>query len=145
MDAHDAGRRLVSALAVLILAAGCAGSASLTPIPTSTPAPTPSASQPAALRCAETPNAPASATVQWNLPVVGSPTIKAGQAVAFIADAGTPTVTEWGTNGAAVAGPCIDKELRTTPETVVVTFYQPGDYLIGCRKVADMKTVVHVQ
>jgi plastocyanin len=145
MGAHDVGRRLLAVLAVLTLAAGCASSASLTPTPTSTPAPTPSASQPAALRCAETPSASASASVQWNLPVVGSPTIKAGQAVAFIADAGTPTVTEWGTNGVAVADPCIDKELLTTPETVVVTFYQPGDYLIGCRKVADMKTVVHVQ
>ena len=107
--------------------------------------PTPSASQPAALRCAETPNASASATVQWNLPVVGSPTIQAGQAVAFIADAGTRTVTEWTTNGVAAADPCIDKELLATPETVVVTFYQPGDYLIGCRKVAAMNTVVHVQ
>jgi len=68
-----------------------------------------------------------------------------GQAVAFIADAGTPTVTDWTTNGVAAADPCIDKELLATPETVVVTFYQPGDYLIGCRKVAAMNTVVHVQ
>jgi len=39
MGAHDEGRRLLAVLAVLVLAAGCASSASLIPTPTSTPAP----------------------------------------------------------------------------------------------------------
>jgi plastocyanin len=160
MDAHDVGRRLVAVLAVLTLATGCASSASLNPTPTSTPAPTPSASltpsasptpsasQPAALPCAETPNVAPSATVQWTEPVVGAePTIKAGQAVEFVTTGFSPTVTEW-TNGKPADNPCIDKTIGSDATTmkVVVTFYQPGDYNITCRKTPeDMHTVVHVQ
>jgi hypothetical protein len=40
MDAHNAGRRLLAGLTVLILSAGCATSASQTPTPTSTLGPT---------------------------------------------------------------------------------------------------------
>jgi large repetitive protein len=43
MGAHDVGRRLLAGLVVLILSAGCAGNASLTPTPTSTPALVPAA------------------------------------------------------------------------------------------------------
>ena len=121
----------------------------LTPAPTPTPPP-PSqapASQVAAVRCAETPTAKPSATVQWNIPVVGGdPTIKAGQAVAFITTGPSPTVTE-GTNGQPAANACIDKTIGSDATTmkVVVTFYQPGDYNITCRKIPqDMHTVVYV-
>jgi hypothetical protein len=44
---HVVGRCLVVILAVLILAAGCASSASLTQTPTSTPAPSTTVGQPA--------------------------------------------------------------------------------------------------
>ena len=88
-----------------------------------------------------------SATVQWNIPVVGGePTIKAGQAVAFVTTGSSPTVTE-GTNGQPAANACIDKTIGSAvgQMSVVVTFYQPGDYSITCRKIPqDMHTVVHV-
>jgi len=174
MGAHDVGRRLLAGLAVLILAAGCAGSASPTPAPASTPGPaaiatptvaptaTPSptvtsaptrtsapASQAAAVRCAETPGVTPSATVQWTSLVEGAePTIKAGQAVKFVTTGFSPTVTEWGTNGHPADNPCIDKTIGSDvgPMSVVVTFYQPGDYNITCRKTPlSMHTVVHVQ
>ena len=121
--------------------------ASQTPIasPTHTAAP---ASPVAAARCAETPDAAPSATVQWNIPVVGGePTIKAGQAVEFVTTGLSPTVTE-GTNGKPAASACIDKTIGFAAATmsVVVTFYQPGDYSITCRKVPEtMHTVVHVK
>jgi len=121
--------------------------ASPTPIasPTHTAAP---ASPVAAARCAETPDAAPSATVQWNIPVVGGePTIKAGQAVEFVTTGLSPTVTE-GTNGKPAASACIDKTIGSAAATmsVVVTFYQPGDYSITCRKVPEtMHTVVHVK
>lgn len=148
---------LIAVALVALIVAACSGAtttASTTaPTVASTSAPAhapttaasaPTPSQAAVARCAETPGVAPSATVEWNVPVVGSPTIKAGQAVAFTTIGTSPTVTEWGANGQAAVNPCIDKELLTT-KTVVVTFYQPGAYLIGCRKVADMKTVIHVQ
>jgi plastocyanin len=76
------------------------------------------------------------------------PTIKAGQAVAFITTGPSPTVTE-GTNGQPAASPCIDKVIGSDTNngmSVVVTFYQPGDYNIACRVIPlEMHTVVHVQ
>ena len=171
MSAHDVGWRLPAGLALLLLVAGCAANGSPTPTATSTPgpiatvavtpattttpfatlAPTPAsqapASQVAAARCAETPAAKPSVTVQWTEPVVGpEPTIKAGQAVEFVTTGFSPTVTEW-TNGQPAASPCIDKTIGSdaTAMKVVVTFYQPGDYNITCRKTPeDMHTVVHV-
>ena len=96
-------------------------------------------------RCASTPNASPTATVQWNRKVEGSPTIKAGQAVAFItqSDVG-PTVTE-GIKGTPAANPCIDKVLaQRTP--LVVTFYKRGVYNLYCRLAPSiMFTVVYVQ
>ena len=127
-----------------------AGTAAATHAPTATPAPTPTAdpaSPVAAARCAETPDAAPSATVQWNVPVVGGePTIKAGQAVAFTTTGSSPTVTE-GTNGKPAANACIDKTIGSdaTAMSVVVTFNQPGDYSITCRKAPEeMHAVVHV-
>jgi plastocyanin len=139
------------------VAAPSAAPASLVPAPTPTPAPatstsvTPNATlalaSQAAARCAETPDAVPSATVQWNIPVVGGePTIKAGQAVAFITTGPSPTVTE-GTDGQPAANACIDKTVGSAvgQMAVVVTFYQPGDYNITCRKIpGSMHTVVHV-
>jgi plastocyanin len=77
--------------------------------------------------------------------VEGSPTIKAGQAVAFITQGNLgPTVTE-GTNGKAAVDACIDVTLRAR-SPLVVTFYRPGVYNIFCRKApTTMLTVVHVQ
>lgn len=167
MGAHDIRQRLLASLAIVMLAAGCAGSGSPTPTPspTATPTATPSAtpapavtsaptptaapaSQAAAARCAETPDAAPSATVQWNIPVVGGePTIKAGQAVAFVTTGPSPTVTE-GTNGQPAANACIDTTIGSDAAamSVVVTFYEPGDYSITCRKIPeDMQTVVHVR
>jgi plastocyanin len=171
MRAHHIRRRLLPSLAVVMLAAGCAGSSITTPTtvatagPTATPtatmtatqapsvtsAPTPTsapASQAAIVRCAETPGVAPSATVEWNIPVVGGePTIKAGQAVAFVTGFSSPTVTE-GTDGTPAANACIDKTIGSDAAamSVVVTFYQPGDYSITCRKVPEeMHTVVHVQ
>jgi hypothetical protein len=137
--------------AILVLALGaCAGpspSATVTSSPASaqSASPTSSTSQALPVRCALTPDASPSATIEWNLPVQGNATIKAGQAVAFVtqADQG-PTVTE-GTNGTAAAKPCVDEELLPK-SPVVVTFYDPGDYNIFCRKTpSDMRAVIHVQ
>ena len=135
MGAHDIHQRLLASLAIVMLAAGCAGNGSPTPTPSSTPtptatpaptmtsAPTPTsvpASQAAVVRCAETPDVAPSATVYWNIPVVGGePTIKAGQAVAFITTGPSPTVTE-GTNGMPAANACIDKTIGSDAATMSV-------------------------
>jgi plastocyanin len=168
---RDAGRWLLAGLIAAVLAGGCAATgnppatATPTPGPTATPAATPAptptpfatlaptsapASQVAALRCAETPNAAPSATVQWTrgVPMGAEPTIKAGQAVAFVTTGASPTVTEW-INGTPAASPCIDKAIgsdTTNGMSVVVTFYQPGDYNITCRVIPlEMHTIVHVK
>ncbi|HTI29037.1 MAG TPA: hypothetical protein VL687_01565 [Methylomirabilota bacterium] len=85
------------------------------------------------------------ATVKWNKPVEGSPTIKAGEAVAFITTLPMrPTVTE-GVNGVAVRHACIDQTL-IEGKAVIVTFYEPGEYHLFCRKdPTTMLTVVLVQ
>jgi plastocyanin len=104
------------------------------------------ASQAAGVRCAETDNATPSATVTWDEVMGPEATIKAGQAVRFVTTGLSPTVTE-GTNGQPAANACIDKTIGSDvfQMTVVVTFYQPGDYSITCRKEpASMHTVVHV-
>ncbi len=160
-------RLVVACLATLALAlAACSGanpsaspsasvSSSTAAEPSASQAPTVSqapsasqapASQVASARCALTPDASPSATVQWNSFVQGSPTIKAGQAVTFITQSGAgPTVTEGTVNWTAVADACID-ELLVARLPLVVTFYQPGDYNIFCRMFAsNMRTVVHVQ
>ena len=75
------------------------------------------------------------------------PTITAGQGVKFVTIGSSTSVTEWGTNGQPAESPCIDKTigLDATAMSVVVTFYQPGDYNITCRKVPlVIHTVVHV-
>jgi plastocyanin len=177
MGAHTSHHRLLTGLPIAMLAAGCAGNGSSTPIstpgrtsrpaataptptataaatpaPTETPAPTPTAapaSQAAVVRCAETPDAKPSATVQWSRGVAmgAEPTIKAGQAVAFVTIGSAPTVTEW-TNGQPAESPCIDKVIGSDvdPMSVVVSFYQPGDYNIACRVIPlEMHTIVHVR
>jgi len=128
-----------------------APTAAATLAPTATPAPTPTAapaSQAAVVRCAETPGVAPSATVHWNIPVTGGePTIKAGQAVTFVTTGLSPTVTE-GTDGKPAANACVDATIGSAAAAmgVVVTFYEPGDYSITCRKVpGDMHTIVHVQ
>jgi plastocyanin len=96
--------------------------------------------------CAITPEATAAATVKWNAEVQGrDPTIKAGEAVAFVTSGNErPTVTE-GMKGTAVANPCIDKVLSAN-SPVVVTFSKPGVYNLFCRKEPTlMFTAVHVQ
>ena len=94
--------------------------------------------------CAATPHASPVATVQWNPQVKGSPTIKAGQAVAFVTqNYGGPTVTE-GKNGTAVAHPCTDATLQYR-SPLILTFPKPGVYHIFCRKApTTMFTVVRV-
>jgi plastocyanin len=99
----------------------------------------------AVIRCAKTPTAVPVATLDWNKPVTGSlPTIHAGDAVAFLTNEPmAPTVTE-GENGVAASHACVDQTL-TKDVPLVVTFYEPGDYHIFCRKdPTTMKTVVHV-
>jgi plastocyanin len=162
---HAARRRSYLAwLAAIVLSlAACGGGNSGTPTAgaTSGTVPEPSASQttsaspalataPASqaanARCAVTPGATPVATVKWNVKVEGgSPTIKAGEAVAFATqEAGRPTVTE-GTKGTPVAQPCVDKVLDPN-SSIVVTFYQPGVYNLFCRNLPEtMYTVVNVQ
>lgn len=110
----------------------------------------PAASHAGAIRCAVTPDASPSATITATKDVVGifewtdPVTIKAGQAVAFVNPNGSPhTVTE-GSNGVAVADPCVDAPLSSN-KTVLVTFYLPGTYQITCRPHAPMQTSVIVQ
>jgi hypothetical protein len=57
MGAHDVGRRLLAGLAVLLLAAGCSGSASPTPAPALTPGPTATAAATSAPTLTPTPTA----------------------------------------------------------------------------------------
>src|SRR3954470_4657283 len=114
------GRRRthVSCLAAVMLSlAACGGSsgssaAGATSQPSPTSAPPSPATQVTNGHCTITPGAIAAKTVKWNIKVEGgNPTIKAGQAVAFITGGNErPTVTE-GMNGTAVANPCIDKVL----------------------------------
>ena len=155
MGPHGFDRRLLAGLVVLCLSAGCSGNTSSTPA--STPgqtiaatagvSPTPTAvpaSQSAVVRCAETPEASPSATVMWNETVVGSPTIEAGQAVAFVTGDAPATVTE-GKNAFLAVNPCVDKTLSDAKPSVVVTFYLPGDYHLFCRLLNSMNTIVHVK
>ena len=139
-------------LTLLLAACGSTASSSSNPSLISSPssAPSPSqasaASQVAVLRCASTPDATASVTIEWTDPVtVGEVTIKAGQAVAFVTDILLgPTVTE-GMDGHKAADFCIDKTLSANVPALV-TFYVPGDYHLFCRKApTTMLTVVHVQ
>ncbi|MDQ2853549.1 MAG: hypothetical protein M3R32_01675 [Chloroflexota bacterium] len=146
-------RRIVLAagavLTLVLAACGSAATSSSVPSPSSSASPSqaPVAASPVAvLRCASTPDATASVTIEWTDPVTtGDVTIKAGQAVAFVSDIVLgPTVTE-GENGHKAANWCIDKTLSANVPAVV-TFYLPGDYHIFCRKApTTMLTVVHVQ
>jgi plastocyanin len=164
MRARSVSRRLLAGLVVLIFSAGCGSVASPTPTSTRAPnptvataaattTPTPSATSPtgsgvAAVRCAETDNATPSATVQWDEVMGPEATIKAGQAVVFVTTGFSPTVTEW-INGTPAASPCIDKAIGSDTNngmSLVVTFYQPGDYNITCRVIPlEMHTIVHVR
>ena len=139
-------------LTLLLAACGGATASSSSPSTTSSAGPTPSpsqappASQVAVLRCALTPDATPSVTIEWDDPVkVADVTIKAGQAVAFITQySAGPTVTE-GVNGVKASDYCVDKTLSYNVPGVV-TFYVPGDFHIFCRKApTTMLTVVHVQ
>lgn len=151
-----------AAILVLLLAA-CSSAASSSPATSSIPsmsmaasvgatakvstAPSPSGP----IRCAVTPDAIPSATIE----VTGSEallsfafsdpvTIKAGQAVAFTNGNGSPhTVTE-GIFGKPVANACVDEPLGIDT-TLIVTFYLPGVYDITCRPHAPMHTSVTVQ
>lgn len=135
----------------LSLAAACGdGSSSPTvaaPSAQTSSAPAPSSAPPATNgHCAITSGATAAATVKWNPAVQGrNPTIKAGQAVAFVtAGMERPTVTE-GLKGKAVGNPCIDEVLSmNTP--VLVTFAKRGVYHFYCRKdPTTMFTAVNVR
>ena len=150
---HRRRRVHLPCLVALVLAlGGCGGSSSGTTAgATSVAAPSSSPSEasptPAATNghCAITPGVTPAATIKWNLQVEGgNPTIKAGQAVAFVtAGNERPTVTE-GTKGTAVPSPCIDKVLSGNAP-VVVTFAKSGVYNIFCRKEPDaMFTAIHV-
>lgn len=136
---------LAGCVTLVIAIAGCANSGS--PSPAASPSTVASAapSEVAVIRCENTPDAIPVATLTWDKPVVGTfPTINAGEAVAFITtEVMGPTVTE-GVNGVAASDACVDKNLpRDRP--LVVTFYEPGDYHIFCRKQpTTMQTVVHV-
>jgi plastocyanin len=125
-----------SLTALLLALASCSSSPS---------ASSPGASQAAAARCAVTPDASPSATNKIVGKAFGADvTITAGQAVAFVNNAGIAhTVTE-GTNGTAASNACVDEPIAAGG-TNVVTFTQAGDYQITCKIHASMHTVVHVQ
>ena len=141
-------------VAVVLSLAACGGSsasptvgaASLQANPTPAPTSAAAAAEATNGHCAITPGATAAATVRWNPDVQGAnPTIKAGEAVAFVTGGNErPTVTE-GENGTAVANPCIDKVLSANVP-VLVTFAKPGVYHLFCRKEpTTMFTAVTVQ
>ena len=140
-DRPTRGRRrahvLCLAAVVLALAAACGGSSASPTAAGASPTPAAPSVEPSPAtngHCAITPDATAAATVKWNIEVEGgNPTIKAGEAVAFVTRGNErPTVTE-GTKGVAVADPCIDKVLSSN-SPVLVTFAKPGVYNIFCRK-----------
>jgi plastocyanin len=102
------------------------------------------------VRCAVTPDASPSATIEITADSLGffhfgePVTIKAGQAVVFTNGNGSPhTITE-GTSGEAVADACVDVPIANNA-SVIVTFYQPGDYPITCRPHPPMQTSVLVE
>ena len=109
----------------------------------------PGATQSGPVRCAITPNAIPSATIdiiydkisfQFGDPV----TIKAGQAVLFQNGNNAPhTVTE-GVDGQKADNACVDVGLATGA-AVIVTFTIAGDYKITCKPHPPMETVVHVE
>lgn len=109
----------------------------------------PSASQVGPARCAVTPDASPSATIGVTIDSLGffafgdPVTIKAGQAVVFSNGKATHTITE-GTYGEAAADACVNVPLAPN-SSVIVTFYQPGDYEITCRPHKVMQTSVLVQ
>jgi plastocyanin len=102
------------------------------------------------LRCAVTPDATASATIEITTDELGfyhfgAPvSIEAGQAVAFNNGNAAPhTITE-GTYGVAVDDPCVNEPLAQNA-SVTVTFYEVGEYPITCRPHPVMQTAVTVQ
>lgn len=136
--------------AVVLSRSACGGSSGSPTAGVASPTPAPPSAAPATQatngHCAITPGATAAATVKWNLEVQGrNPTIKAGEAVAFVTGRQErPTVTE-GMKGTTVANPCIDTVLSAnTP--VLVTFAKPGVYHLFCRNEPTlMFTAVYVQ
>lgn len=96
-------------------------------------------------RCALTPDASPSATVeQIGLQFSGEVTVAAGEAVAFTNQDGVGhTVTE-GSGGVAADDACVNQS-NAGGTSLVVTFTQPGDYRITCTIHPSMQTVIHVE
>jgi plastocyanin len=102
------------------------------------------------VRCAVTPDATPSATINIFTNNVGifnfsdPVTIKAGEAVAFVAPNGSAhTITE-GVDGKAAANACVNEGIASGT-TLIVTFYEPGTYQITCRPHPPMQTSVIVE
>jgi len=102
------------------------------------------------VRCAVTPDVSPSATIEVVTDSLGivnfgpGVSIKAGEAVAFTnGNTSRHTITE-GTYGEAVDGACVDASLENIT-TVIVTFYEPGEYKITCRPHPIMQTSVTVE
>jgi plastocyanin len=113
------------------------------PTPTEAPLPTPRV---AGAHCEVTPGAHVSETANWSFSVKARYTIKAGQALAFTPGLDEPvgtTVTE-GTNGTAAPDACVDVPVAAG-SSLVVTFYQPGDYYLFSRVASLLHTVIHVE
>jgi plastocyanin len=151
-----AGLILASALAACSSAASTTPSASTTAsmsvagavstAPSVSIAPSPSGP----LRCAATPDASPSATIEiitdsLGIFNFGDPvTIKAGQAVAFTNGNGAAhTITE-GTYGEPTPNACVNEPIALNA-TVIVTFYLPGDYQITCKPHPILQTSVVVE
>jgi plastocyanin len=150
--ATSTGLVLALALGACSSASTISPSASTTAEGGSSPAPSistaPSPSGP--LRCAVTPDASPSATIEvvtdsHGIFNFGDPvTIKAGQAVAFTNGNGAAhTITE-GTYGEAVPNACVNEPIAINT-TVIVTFYEPGDLQITCHPHPIMQTSVRIE
>lgn len=156
-----AGRRWMevsTGLVVALALVACSSAATTSPSPSTSAggvastAPSistaPSPSGP--LRCAVTPDASPSATIEvvtdtHGIFNFGDPvTIEAGQAVAFTNGNGAAhTITE-GTYGEAVPNACVNEPIAIN-ETVIVTFYEPGDLQITCHPHPIMQTSVLIK
>lgn len=145
-------------LALVLALVACSSAATTSPgastsagsVSSTAPSISTAASPSGPLRCAVTPDASPTATIEvvtdsLGLYNFGDPvTIKAGQAVAFTnGNRGPHTITE-GTYGEAVPNACVNEPIGINT-TVIVTFFEPGDLQITCKPHPPMQTSVLVQ
>jgi plastocyanin len=128
--------------AILVVALGAGiGAESL---PFSSVEASPSASSNGPLRCQITHGGTAQATVVLLHQAFGDPvTVNAGEAVVFSNQTNTTHSVTEGIRGKPAPDACVNSFLKRGLR-LTVTFQEPGDYAITCRRHPSMHTTVHV-